>query len=137
MEKQVIEKKVIENNLIEKFKSLPIELIALIISYDNKLVYRDGIFISRFSKFDYRYDLLSKIPKPIYICKIGVLIRLMNCNRFGYFLKYNFYKDYLILGVRSFYRDVDGFDSYYDIITNNTYIFDKNSKWSKIINYTM
>lgn len=121
--------------LIEKFKFLPIELIALIISYDNKLVYRNGKFIDRLIK-DYRYDLLSTIIRPIYIGKTSALLRLINYNNFGYFLKYQNKDNLLLVQVRSFYKEKDGWEFYYDIRSDDTYIFQQN-KWCKINFYTM
>ena len=123
--------------LIEKFKNLPDDLIHIIINYTNVVVYRDGKYINRIKKNDYRYNLLTRVPRPIYIGEYRVKIRLMSCNLIGYFIEYNIQKKITEINVRFFHREIDGFDRYFDIITNNTYIFDVNNKLSKIIHYLM
>lgn len=118
--------------LIEKFKELPDELIHIIINYTDVIVYRHGKYINRIKKNDYRYNLLSRVPRPIYIGIHRVKIRLMSSNLIGYFIEYNIQK-LSEMNVRFFHREIDGFDKYFDIKSNETYIFDMNNKWSKII----
>jgi hypothetical protein len=123
--------------LIEKFKNLPDELIHIIINYTDVVVYRHGKYINRIKKNDYRYNLLRSVSRPIYIGQYRVKIRLMSCNLIGYFIEYNTKKNLTEMNVRFFHREIDGFDRYFDIKSNNTYIFDVNNKLSKIIHYLM
>jgi hypothetical protein len=54
--------------IISIFKTLPCDLIRTILTYDPRFYYtREGTLISRFHPEDYRYTLLSKIPKISYI----------------------------------------------------------------------
>ena len=123
--------------LIDKFKDLPDELIHIIINYTDVIVNRHGKYINRIKKNDYRYHLLSSVPRPIYIGQHRVKIRLMSRKLIGYFIEYNTQKKLTEMNVRFFYREIDGFDKYFDIKSNDTYIFDMNNKWSKIIQYIM
>lgn len=66
-----------------------------------------------------------------------VKIRLMDYNMVGYFIEYDTKENLIKVNIRFFYREIDGFDRYYDIKSNNTYIFDINNRWCKIINYLM
>lgn len=51
-------------DVIQRFTSLPNDMIITILSYDDRFyLSKEGEIISRFSKKDYRYILLSKIPK--------------------------------------------------------------------------
>lgn len=110
-----------EKELIDKFKSLPNDIVPLIISYlDNLIVYRNGKFIDRISKSDVRYSLLGKIPRPIYIYPNDTLLRLER-NNVGYFLR--FWNNPFTMNVRSFTREYDGFDSYFNIKSNIRYKF--------------
>lgn len=123
--------------LIEKFKNLPDVIIHIIINYTDVVVNRHGKYINRIKKTDCRYNLLRRIPRPIYIGIHKVKIRLMNYNLIGYFIEYNTEKNFTEMNVRFFHREIDGFDKYFDIKSNETYIFDINNKWSKIVNYLM
>jgi hypothetical protein len=124
-------------DLIEKFKYLPDELIHIIINYTNVLVYRNGKYIDRINKNDYRYILLKKIPRPICVGRHKVLLRLMSCNMMGYFIEYNMQEKLIKVNIRFFYREMEGLDKYFDIKSNKTYIFDIDNNWSSIINYLM
>ena len=123
--------------LIEKFKNLPDEIIHIIVNYTDVVVYRHGKYINRFTKNDNRYTLLNKIPRPIFIGRRKVLLRLTNCNLIGYFIEYDIHDNISKMNIRFFHREIDGFDKYFDIRTNDTYIFDANNKWSKQIHYVM
>ena len=121
--------------LIEKFKSLPDELIHIIINYTNALVYRHGKYINRLNKDDKRYNLINKIPRPIKIGTYKVLLRLTDIDYKGYFLSYDMSDKLTKLNIRFFSREIDGFDKYYEIKSNFTYLLDSNNKWRKIIQY--
>jgi len=69
--------------LIEKFKNLPDEIIHIIVNYTDVVVYRHGKYINRFTKNDNRYTLLNKIPRPIFIGRRKVLLRLTSYNLIG------------------------------------------------------
>ena len=118
--------------LIDKFKFLPEVLIHIIINYTDVIVYRHGKYINRIKKNDYRYNLIRNVPRPIYIGLNRVKIRLISSNLIGYFIEYNI-QNLSEMNVRFFHREIDGFDKYFDIKSNETYIFDMNNKWSKII----
>lgn len=124
-------------SLIEKFKELPKELINLIINYTDIVVYRNGKYMNRINLSDFRYNLLKKIPRPVFIGKNKILLKLINIDLVGYFLLYDVRELYIKLNIRFFIREIDGFDSYYNIKSNNTYILDSNNRWCKIIEYMM
>lgn len=123
--------------LIDKFKDLPDEIIHIIINYTNVIVNRHGKYINRIKKNDYRYNLLRMIPRPIYIGLHRVKIRLISRNLKGYFIEYNTQQKLTKMNVCFFHREIDGFDKYFDIKSNATYIFDMNNNWSKIIQYSI
>lgn len=50
--------------IIPKFATFPNDMVIQILSYDDRFyLSKEGNIITRFSKKDYRYILLSKIPK--------------------------------------------------------------------------
>lgn len=123
--------------LLDKFKNLPNELIQIIINYTNVVVYRYGKFINRINKNDNRYNLINNIQQPIFTESYGVLLRLTDTDYKGYFLNYHIDESLLTVNVRFVYRRIDGFDKYYDIKSNTTYLFDANNKWRKIVDYLL
>lgn len=125
------------NELIEKFKYLPDELIHIIINYTDVLVYRKGKYINRINKHDKRYNLVNRIPRPIKIGLYKVLLRLADIDYKGYFITYDMSDKLTKVNIRFFSREIDGFDKYYEIKSNFTYLFDANNKWTKIIHYLM
>ena len=51
-------------DIIPRFQYLPYDMIITVLSYDDRFyLSKDRKIVSRFSKKDYRYTLLSKIPK--------------------------------------------------------------------------
>ncbi len=127
------------NEIIEKFKNLPDELIHHIINYTDVVVYRHGKYINRINKEDERYKLLRNIPKPIRLGLYKYLLRLVNKkeeNKPGYFIEY-------IIGfsikvnIKFVTREKDGFDRYFEIKSYIQYVFDANNNWSQIIYYPM
>jgi len=51
-------------DIISQFKSMPMDVIIAVLSYDDRFyLSKEGHIVSRFSKKDYRYNLLSNIPK--------------------------------------------------------------------------
>jgi hypothetical protein len=124
--------------LIENFKYLPDTLIHKIVNYTDVLIYRNGKYISRFRKNDERYIILyHKIVKPVYIGRNKILLRLINQNMLGYFIEYDFKNNLFKVNIKFLKIEIDGFDKYFDIKSNKTYIFDINNKWIKYIEYTM
>ena len=116
-----------DNKLLDKFSSLPDELIQKIINYTDIVSYRHGKYINRINKNDNRYNLLKKITRPIFIGRNKILLRLINYDMVGYFIEYEFKNDIIVLNVRVFYRELDGYDKYFTIKSNETYIFDINN----------
>ena len=54
--------------ILSIYKTLPCDIIRNILTYDRRFYYtREGKLVSRFHPEDYRYTLLSKIPKINYI----------------------------------------------------------------------
>ena len=125
--------------LIDKFKSLPDELIHYIVNYTDVVTYRHGKYINRINKEDERYKILLSISKPIkltpnnYLLNIGTRKDITNIK---YSLVYYINSD-IILDLRVLEEGVDGFDKYTITKSYARYIFDSNSKWHKIIYYTM
>jgi hypothetical protein len=124
------------NQLIEKFGYLPDEIIHQIINYTDVVVYRHGKYINRVNKMDERYKIVEKIPRPIKIGQSRFLIKLLNENREGYFLEY-IVSMYIKLNIKYVSYEVDGFDRYLETKSFFQYIYDINSNWSQIINYSM
>ena len=122
--------------LLEKFKCLPDELIEKIVNYTDVLVFRNGKYINRLVKTDYRYKLLNNISKPIY-SNLTTILRLINNDKKGYLIQYDIKDKFLRANVKFFYRDTDGFDKYFRIASNKTYIFDSNNLWNKEVIYSM
>lgn len=121
--------------LIDKFKTLHDEIIHIIINYTGVITYRNGKFINRLKKDDSRFILVKKIPIPILIGNKEVLLQLINNRMSGYFIKYIIENSFITLNVRFFHIEKDGFEKYFDIKSNDTYIFDINNNWSKLVNY--
>ena len=46
------------------YRNLPQELIQIILSYCDVIVYRNGMYMNRIPRTDLRYKMLSTIPKP-------------------------------------------------------------------------
>jgi len=126
--------------LIEEFKKLPDVIIHNIINYTDIVVYRNGKYINRILRQDKRYNVLKKIPIPIKVGLNKVILKLLNGNYdyiHGYVLEYNFQLNYIKLTMKFVVRETDGNDKYYDIMSNDTYIFDINNRWLRFINYSM
>jgi hypothetical protein len=119
--------------LLEEFRYLPNKIINNIISYTDTIVYRNGKYIDRLKKNHERERVLKRIPRPIYVGKHTALLRLMNYELIGYFIKYDTRPNYNTVNIRLFYRENDGIDRYFDIKTNHTYAFDANNRWTQIM----
>lgn len=124
-----------ENNLIEKFKYLPDELVHIIVNFTDKLVFRHGKYLNRLHKDDERYRMVTKIPRPINVGSNKVLLRLADRDFKGYFLRYNISEKSIRVNVLFFRKNID--NQYYEFKSNHSYLFDANNKWFKIINYIM
>ena len=55
---------------LNHFKNLPLDIIIYILTFDDTVCYRNGTFINRINKNDYRKTLLLKNIKPIIPCGI-------------------------------------------------------------------
>jgi len=126
-----------EIQLLDKFRLLPDELVHIILNYTNIVVFRHGKFINRLSKTDNRYNLINNIPIPILTDRYKVLLRLEDMNCKGYFLNYDTSENLITVNIKFFYIEKDGFEKYYDIKRNSTYLFDNNNKWRKIVDYLL
>ncbi len=126
-----------KNELINKFKYLPDEIIHIIINFTDVITYRYGKYINRLNKGDYRYKLIIQIPRPIYIGSHTIMLKLTDDNYSGYFIKYIMSNHCIKMNVRFFYREKDGFDNCYIFKSENDYVFDKNNVWHKTIHYLM
>ncbi len=125
--------------LIDKFKTLPDEIIHYIVNYTDVVAYRHGRYMNRLHKKDERYKILMSISKPIKLTPNNYLLNLgtrKNKNNIKYSLLYSIKLD-IILDLHIFEEDVDGFDKYTITKSYTRYIFDSNSKWHKIIYYNM
>jgi hypothetical protein len=125
--------------LIDKFKNLPDELIHNIINYTDVVVYRNGKYINRLNKKDERYKVVMSIPTPMKIGSYRILLRLVNrkeSNKSGYFIEY-IIGFYIKINIKFVMCEKDRFDRYFNTKSFAQYIFDANSNWSKIINYSM
>jgi len=120
--------------LLDKFGSLPEELVHVIVNYTDIIVYRHGKFINRLNKNDHRYNLVNNIPRPIFQSH-RALLRLTDRNHKGYFLNYDTSENLFTVNVRFVYIYKDGFDKYYNMKSNTTYLFGANNKWRKIVDY--
>jgi hypothetical protein len=126
--------------LIDKFKHLPDELIHIIVNYTDVIVYRYGKYINRINNADKRYKMLTNIPKPMKSGTNRILIKLINKNdiyKEGYILEYTIGHIYIKINIKFVNYDYDGFDRYISIKSCYQYIFDANSNWCKLINYSM
>jgi hypothetical protein len=121
--------------LLDKFKYLPDEIVQIIINYTNIVVYRHGKYMNRLNKSDNRNYLVSNIPRPIFTDIYKVVLWLPDKNYNGYFLNYDTSESLLTVNVRYVYREKDGFDKYYKIRSNTTYLFCCNNKWCKVVDY--
>jgi len=121
--------------LIDKFKNLHDEIIHIIINYTGVITYRNGKFMNRLKKDDSRFILLKKIPIPILIGNKQLLLQLINNRMSGYFIKYTIENSFITVNVRFFHIEKDGFEKYFDIKSNDTYIFNINNNWTKLVNY--
>lgn len=124
--------------LIDKFSYLPFELVNMIINYTDVVVFRHGKYIDRINKSDKRRNIIEKIARPIKVGPDKILLKLINykdCDILGYLLEYNFNGTLTKLRIKFVVREIDGFDRYYDIKSDNLYIFDANNRWYKLIHY--
>ncbi len=121
--------------LLDKFKYLADEIVQIIINYTNIVVYRHGKYMNRLNKSDNRKKLVNSIPRPIFTDIYKVVLWLSDKNYNGYFLNYDTSESLLTVNVRYVYREKDGFDKYYKIRSNTTYLFCSNNKWCKVVDY--
>jgi len=78
------------------FGLLPEELIQIIISYNDNIVYRNGKYMNRIIKTDTRYKMLKTIPRPIYFSPTSFSLwfeyksEYKESNYNGYCIYYNY-----------------------------------------------
>lgn len=123
--------------LISLFQTLPDELIHTILEYTNKVVYRHGKYMDRISDDDMRYLLLRRISRPVFSGNNRIHLKLTDIHHQGYFIRYDVKERLVKMNIRFFIKEIDGFDSYYEIKSNETYVFDANHQWRKLVEYSM
>lgn len=130
-----------EQYLINKFTKLPDVLIHIILDYSDIIAFRHGKYMNRINKNDNRYKNIQNIPKPIQIMKNKILLKLLNykySEPSGYLLEYTFYNTYNIIKVNFVVRKKIFCDKYYYVVTStNKYIFNVNSNYSKLVEYSL
>lgn len=129
-----------DNCLINKFTKLPDVLIHIILDYSDIIIFRHGKYMNRINKNDNRYKNIQNISKPIKIMENKILLKLLNykySEPIGYLLEYTFYNTYNIIKVNFVIRRKIYNDKYYDITKCNKYIFNINSKYSKLVDYSL
>lgn len=55
-----------ENSIFQYLLDLPTDILIIIMKYDGRMNYRNGIWMGKILKKDTRYRLLMEIPKPKY-----------------------------------------------------------------------
>jgi hypothetical protein len=121
--------------LSRSFANLPIDIINTIINYTNVVVYRFGKYINRIAYDDKRKTLIMQIPKPIYMTTYIVrlqLIRIEDEWLYGYILTYSCNNEITLSVGYSIYNK-----NAMRLMSCTQYIFDKNSKWSKLVMFSM
>ena len=121
------------------FSILPNEIIHKILDYSNIVVYRYGKYMNRFDKLDSRYNMISNIPKPIWLGHHRYMIKpvIKNLIETKYLLYINIYNtnnNHSYLTTKTVIKYDDGC---LETIDQKHYIFDLQGKYSQIINYTM
>lgn len=122
------------------FSRLPDSLIIKILDYTNIIVFRHGKYMNRINIYDYRYILLEKVCKPIKIGKNKILIKLINYTSIkpcGYLIEYIFFDFYTIIELKFICEKIMNFEKHFHIKNSNKYIFNINSKYTKLVNYSM
>jgi hypothetical protein len=123
--------------LLKKFSELPDVLINKILDYTNIVIFRHGKYIDRINKNDIRYIKISNIPRPIKVCNNKILLKLINSKPYGYFIYYVFYDNFSVIEVKFAIKKEMCNERYFDIRTTNKFIFDINSRYSKLIDYSL
>jgi hypothetical protein len=121
------------------FSKLPDELIHIIFDYSNIVVYRFGKYMNRLDKNDYRYDMIKKIRRPIWIGNNKYMIKYIIWDSFEikyllYIHTYNTGNNFSYLTRKTVIKHDDGT---LETIDQKQYIFDLEGKYSQITNYVM
>jgi len=99
-----------EHLLINKFSSLPIDIVNYILKYLNIISYRIGKYIDKINENDLRYSMLRKIPRPIKISNnqyyIGLRFRPRNVIKTS--LTYVIQEDHLMITISENYIGRNG-----------------------------
>jgi|694.fasta_scaffold10522_7 hypothetical protein len=126
--------------LIPKFKKLPDVLINKILDYTDIIVFRYGKHMNRINKNDIRYILIKNIPRPMRVGENKILLKLLNykyVEYYGYLIYYILNDNHIIIDVKFIIRKTMCYEKYFDIKWRSKYIFDKNSRYSKLIDYSL
>jgi hypothetical protein len=57
-----------------KLSRLPIDVVAIILSFDGRIKYRFGKFMNRLQKSDEKYICIKKFPRPFYRPKTSLFV---------------------------------------------------------------
>ncbi len=125
--------------LINKFYSLPKELVNIILAYSDVIIYRHGKYMNRLLKTDVRLNLYNTVPKPrIYtVPNLYVITEIYfhynnpsNAN-IGFARRYLYHISTKRLTV------ITQINTKISHRMITYYTIDYNNKWRKTVNYTM
>jgi hypothetical protein len=116
------------------FSKLPSDLINMILDYTGKVIYRYGKYMNRLDKNDYRYDMIKKIRRPIWIGNSKYIIKYIIWDSFEikyllYIHTYNTGNKFSYLTRKTVIKHDDGT---LETIDQKQYIFDLEGKYSQI-----
>ncbi len=121
------------------FSKLPSDLINMILDYTGIVIYRYGKYMNRLDKNDYRYNIIKKIRKPIWIGNSKYMIKyiIWDSVETKYLLYINTYNTgnyYSYLTRKTVIKHDDGT---LETIDQKQYIFDLEGKYSQLTNYVI
>jgi hypothetical protein len=120
------------------YSDLPIEIINKIINYTDVVVFRNGKYINRINKNDYRYKILNKKKEPIWLGnnKWMFCFKLYDgINNRGFVMEHyiNQYDNFHYLYKKEFVKHESGIFEFENI---KHYVFDKEGNCRQFFNYT-
>ena len=104
----------------------PDELKQKILNYTNVITFRNGKYINKISPLDERYKLLQCVPKKIIFKNRKILLNLLNSKSSGYIIEYT--RENSKLNLKFVVKNV---------VLSETNFIHKNTKWVKLVNYSM
>jgi len=114
---------------MELFAKLPDVLIHYIINYTNVITFRNGKYIDKINMNDERYNIISKITRPINIQNRMIYLYMINVDtKIGYILKYTMNNKIILLDIGTVNDIEQGY--LYKLKTQHKYIYsNNNNKW--------